>query len=85
MSGPLPSALRARFQQYIEEGPSGRTAALRLELSPATGLAGHTRSRPEAAPRLRLKAGRAIHASLPTSGLLRRAGEAGSGHCALRT
>lgn len=40
MSGPLPSALRARFQQYIEEGPSGRTAALRLELSPARGSLG---------------------------------------------
>ena len=37
MSGPLPSALRARFQRYIEEGLSGRAAALRLKLSPATG------------------------------------------------
>jgi len=34
MSGPLPDALRARFQQYIEEGLSGRAAALRLKLSP---------------------------------------------------
>ena len=37
MSAPLPSALRARFQGYIEEGLSGRAAALRLKLSPATG------------------------------------------------
>jgi transposase len=37
MSAPLPSALRARFQRYIEEGLSGRAAALRLKLSPATG------------------------------------------------
>ncbi len=37
MSAPLPSALRARFQQYIEEGLSGRAAAARLKLSPATG------------------------------------------------
>ncbi len=31
MSSPLPSALRARFQRYIEEGLSGRAAALRLK------------------------------------------------------
>lgn len=37
MSAPLPEALRARFQRYIEEGLSGRAAALRLKLSPATG------------------------------------------------
>jgi transposase len=37
MSAPLPNALRARFQQYIEEGLSGRAAALRLKVSPATG------------------------------------------------
>lgn len=37
MSAPLPLALRARFQRYIEEGLSGRAAALRLKLSPATG------------------------------------------------
>ena len=36
MSAPLPSALRTRFQRYIEEGLSGRAAALRLKLSPAT-------------------------------------------------
>lgn len=34
MSAPLPSALRARFQRYIEEGLSGRAAALRLKVSP---------------------------------------------------
>lgn len=28
MSAPLPDALRARFQRYIEEGFSGRAAAL---------------------------------------------------------
>ena len=37
MAAPLPDALRARFQRYIEEGLSGRAAALRLKLSPATG------------------------------------------------
>lgn len=37
MSAPLPDALRARFQKLIEEGLSGRAAALRLKLSPATG------------------------------------------------
>jgi len=37
MSAPLPSALRARFQEYIEDGLSGRAAALRLKLSAATG------------------------------------------------
>ncbi len=37
MSAPLPGALRARFQSCIEEGLSGRAAAFRLKLSPATG------------------------------------------------
>jgi hypothetical protein len=37
MSAPLPDALRARFQRCLEEGLSGRAAALRLKLSPATG------------------------------------------------
>ena len=37
MSAPLPEALRVRFQKLIEEGSSGRSAALRLKLSPATG------------------------------------------------
>ncbi|HIF78918.1 MAG TPA: transposase, partial [Sulfitobacter sp.] len=31
MSAPLPAALRKRFQRYIEEGLSGRAAALRLK------------------------------------------------------
>ena len=31
MSAPLPNALRARFQKLVEEGLSGRSAALRLE------------------------------------------------------
>jgi transposase len=54
MSAPLPDALRARFQRYIEEGLSGRVAALRLKLSPATGarwaLAIRRTGRAEAAP-----------------------------------
>ena len=37
MPAALPSALRARFQQYIEEGLSGRAAAARLKISAATG------------------------------------------------
>ena len=37
MSAPLPATLRARFQRYVEEGLSGRAAALRLKVSPATG------------------------------------------------
>ena len=37
MSAPLPDALRERFQRLIEEGLSGRGAALRLKVSPATG------------------------------------------------
>ena len=37
MSAPLPDALRARFRKLIAEGLSGRAAALRLKLSPATG------------------------------------------------
>ena len=37
MSAPLPNALRARLRKLIEEGLSGRAAALRLKLSPATG------------------------------------------------
>jgi transposase len=38
MSAALPSALRARFQKYIEEGLSGRAAATRLKVSAATGV-----------------------------------------------
>ena len=37
MSAPLPAARWTRFQRYIEEGLSGRAAALRLKVSPATG------------------------------------------------
>ncbi len=37
MSAPLPNALRERFQRLSEEGLSGRAAASRLKLSPATG------------------------------------------------
>ncbi len=37
MSAPLPEALRAQLQTLIEDGFSGRAAALHLELSPATG------------------------------------------------
>ena len=37
MSAPLPSALRERFQHYIDEGFSGRAAAERLRISAATG------------------------------------------------
>jgi transposase len=37
MSAPLPDALRTRFQKLIEEGLSGRAAALRLKLSASTG------------------------------------------------
>ena len=54
MSAPLPDALRARFQTLIEEGLSGRAAALRLKLSPATGsrwsLAIRRTGRAKAAP-----------------------------------
>ena len=38
MSAPLPVALRSRFQRLIEEGFSGRAAASRLQVSPATGV-----------------------------------------------
>jgi transposase len=38
MSAALPPALRARFQEYIENGLSGRAAAARLKLSAATGV-----------------------------------------------
>ena len=36
MPAPLPSALRARFAEYVSEGLSGRAAAARLKLSAAT-------------------------------------------------
>lgn len=59
MSAPLPDALRARFQRLIEEGLSGRAAALRLKLSPATGArwglairrTGKARAAPQGRPR----------------------------------
>ena len=59
MSAPLPSALRARFQKLIEEGLSGRAAAVRLKLSPATGTrwarqvrtTGHAAPAPQGRPR----------------------------------
>jgi transposase len=63
MSAPLPSALRGRFQRYIEEGLSGRAAALRLKVSPATGARwvhqitplGHVEPAPQGPPRGRGK------------------------------
>lgn len=63
MSAPLPDALRARFQKLIEEGLSGRAAALRLKLSPATGArwglairrTGQARAAPQGRPRGRGK------------------------------
>lgn len=38
MPAPLSASLRGRFKQYIEEGLSARAAALRLRISPATGV-----------------------------------------------
>lgn len=63
MSAPLPKALRTRFRKYIEEGLSGRAAALRLKLSPATGARwarqvrtkGHAEPAPQGPPRDRGK------------------------------
>lgn len=63
MSAPLPEALRARFQGLIEEGLSGRAAALRLKLSPATGArwslsirrTGQARAAPQGRPKGRGK------------------------------
>ena len=63
MSAPLPNALRSRFQRHIEEGPSGRAAAMRLKLLPATGAwwaqpirtRGHAHSAPQGRPRGRGK------------------------------
>ena len=59
MSAPLPVALRARFHRYIEEGLSGRAAALRLKISPATGArwgrqirtTGHAEAAPQGRPK----------------------------------
>ena len=36
MSAPLPDALWAGFQKFLEDGLGGRAAALRLKLSPTT-------------------------------------------------
>ena len=63
MSAPLPLALRLRFRRCIEEGLSGRAAALRLKLSPATGarwahqvrIKGHAEAAPQGPPRGRGK------------------------------
>ena len=38
MSAALPRPLRARFEECIIEGLSGRSAAARLKLSAATGV-----------------------------------------------
>lgn len=54
MSAPLPNALCARFQQYIEEDVSRRAAALRLNLSSATGAI-RTRGHAAPAPQGRLR------------------------------
>ena len=59
MSAPLPKALRARFQKLVEEGLSGRAAALRLKVSPATGArwgqairrTGQARAAPQGRPK----------------------------------
>ena len=59
MSAPLPAALRTRFKRLIEEGLSGRAAALRLKVSPATGARwahqvrtkGHAEPAPQGPPR----------------------------------
>jgi transposase len=45
MSAALPLALRARFQECIVEGLSGRAAAARLKLSAATGVRSKRRLR----------------------------------------
>lgn len=53
MAAPLSLDLRRRFQRYIEDGLSGRAAARRLMISPATGarLAGRARRGEPLAPR----------------------------------
>ncbi len=53
MPAPLSLDLRRRFQRYIEDGLSGREAARRLMISPATGarLAGRVRRGEPLAPR----------------------------------
>lgn len=63
ISAPFPDGLRARFQRrcqrQIEEGLSGRTAALRLKVSAATGArwslairrTGQARAAPQSRPK----------------------------------
>lgn len=50
MPAPLPRALRERFARLIRDGLTGREAARRLQVSPATGVrwAGQIRSTGEA-------------------------------------
>lgn len=63
MSASLQDAHRARFQRLIEEGLSGRAAALRLKVSPATGApwslsirrTGQARAAPQGRPKGRGK------------------------------
>ena len=55
MPAALPMALRARFQDYITEGLSGRAAASRLKVSAATGFAGFERFASEGKSRLKRK------------------------------
>ena len=52
MPAPLSLDLRSRFRRYIEDGLSGREAARRLRISPATGvrLAGKVRRGESLAP-----------------------------------
>lgn len=59
MPAPLSLDLRLRLQRYIEEGLSGREAARRLMISPATGvrLAGRVRRGETLVPR---KCGRPV-------------------------
>ena len=59
MSAPLPAALRTLFQRLIEEGLSGRAAALLLKVSPVIGARwahqvrtkGHAEPVPQGPPR----------------------------------
>ncbi|GFM29133.1 helix-turn-helix domain-containing protein [Novosphingobium sp. PY1] len=59
MAAPLPTELRNRFLQYLDEGLSGRAAAARLKVSPATGsrwlhsarTKGHVEPAPQGRPK----------------------------------
>ena len=64
MSAPLPNALRARFQKLVEEGLSGRAAALRLKVSHATGARWGRRSARPVRPTQPRKAGPKARESL---------------------